>query len=273
MVSRRLGSDVGFVEYMVAALPFVLLFLPLTWAVLWRWGRKDTLGPGQGSDVIHQELARLGPMSGGERVVGGVFLVAAVLWIFGDPLRALLAPPVARAFDGFKLAGKHYEAGVAVVGALVLMAVGRLSFAALRRVPWDTLLLLGGGFALAAGIEASGLSAWLITRLSGLESLPGAAQHAVVASATILLSAIASNTATVNVMLNVLPAARPLLAVSTFASSCDFALPAGTPPNAIVFGSGYVRLPVMMKAGLLLDVLAAALLTVYGFAWVRWVLP
>jgi sodium-dependent dicarboxylate transporter 2/3/5 len=273
VVSRRLGSDVGFVEYMVAALPFVLLFLPVAWAVLWRWGRKDALGPGQGGDVITRELAQLGPMSGGERVVGAVFLVAAVLWIFGDPLRALLAPPVARAFDGFKLAGKHYEAGVAMVGALVLLAVGRLSLAALRRVPWETLLLLGGGFALAAGIEASGLSAWLITRLSGLESLPAAAQYGGVAGATILLSAIASNTATVNVMLNVLPASRPLLAVSTFAASCDFALPAGTPPNAIVFGSGYVRLPVMMKAGVLLDVLATALLALYGFAWVRWVLP
>lgn len=273
VVSRRLGSDVGFVEYMVAALPFVVLFLPLAWAVLWRWGRKDALGPGQGGDVIASELKRLGPLSGGERVVGGVFLVAAVLWIFGDPLRALLAPHVARAFDGFKLAGKHYEAGVAMVGALLLLAVGRLSVAALRRVPWDTLLLLGGGFALAAGIEASGLSAWLITRLSGLESLPTVAQHAVVATTTIVLSAIASNTATVNVMLNVLPASRPLMAVTTFAASCDFALPAGTPPNAIVFGSGYVRLPVMMKSGVLLDVLAALLLTLYGWVWVQWVLP
>ncbi|MCP3144027.1 SLC13 family permease [Pyxidicoccus xibeiensis] len=273
VVSRRLGSDVGFLEYMAAALPFVLLFVPLIWLVLWRWGRKDAMGPGQGGDVIARELAGLGRLSAGERVVGAVFLVAAVLWIAGDLLRPLLAPLVASAFDGFKLGGKHYEATVAVVGALVLFAAGRLSLAALRRVPWDTLLLLGGGFALAAGIEASGLSAWLITRLSGLESLPALAQYGVVAGTTILLSAIASNTATVNVMLNVLPGTRPLLAVSTFASSCDFALPAGTPPNAIVFGSGYVRLPVMMKAGVLLDVLAAGLLTVYGPLWVRWVLP
>ena len=273
VVSRRLGSDVGFLEYMVAALPFVLLFLPLAWAVLWRWGRRDALGPGQGGDVITRELAQLGPLSGGERVVGGVFLTAALLWIFGDPLRALLAPVVARVFDGFTLAGKHYEAGVAMAGALVLLAVGRLSLAALRRVPWETLLLLGGGFALAAGIEASGLSAWLIARLSGLESMPAVAQHGVVATITILLSAIASNTATVNVMLNVLPASRPLMALSTFAASCDFALPAGTPPNAIVFGSGYVRLPVMMKMGVLLDVLAAVALTLYGLTWVRWVLP
>jgi sodium-dependent dicarboxylate transporter 2/3/5 len=258
---------------MLAALPFVILFVPLIWWVLWRLGRKDALGPGQGGDVIRQELAKLGSLSAGERVVGLVFLIAAVLWIAGDPLRGWLAPQVASAFDGFKLQGKHYEAGVAMLGALTLVVLGRLSLSALRRVPWDSLLLLGGGFALAAGIEASGLSAWLSMRLSGLEALPPIAQHATVATTTILLSAIASNTATVNVMLNVLPASRPLLAISTFASSCDFALPAGTPPNAIVFGSGYVRLPVMMRAGVLLDVLAAGLLTLYGVTWVRWVLP
>jgi sodium-dependent dicarboxylate transporter 2/3/5 len=179
---------------------------------------------------------------------------------------------VAAAFGGFKLLGKHYEAAVALLGALTLLLLGRLSRAALARVPWDTLLLLGGGFALAAGIEGSGLSTWMGSRLSGLEDMGPGARYAVVASATVLLSAVASNTATVNVLLNVLPGSLPLLAVSTFASSCDFALPAGTPPNAIVFGSGRVRLPVMMRVGMGLDVLAAGLLTLYGMAWVSFVL-
>ncbi len=273
VVARRFGTEVGFLEYMVAALPFVILFIPIAWWVLWRLGRQDRLGPGQGVDVIQQELTKLGPLSSGERTVGLVFLTAAVLWIAADPLRSWLAPAFASAFGGFKLLGKHYEAGVAMLAAGLLVVIGRLSLAALRRVPWDSLLLLGGGFALAAGIEASGLSQWLSLRLSGLEAMSPMAQHATVATTTILLSAIASNTATVNVMLNVLPASRPLLAVSTFASSCDFALPAGTPPNAIVFGSGYVRLPVMMRAGISLDLLAAALLTLYGMTWVQLTLP
>ncbi len=273
VVSRRFGTEVGFLEYMVAAMPFVILFVPLIWWVLWRLGRRDQLGPGQGGEVIRQELHKLGSLSAGERTVGLVFLAAAVLWIAGDPLRGWLAPHVATAFGGFKLAGKHYEAGVALLATGTLLVLGRLSLAALRRVPWDTLLLLGGGFALAAGIEASGLSNWLSLQLSGLEGLSPIAQHATVATTTILLSAIASNTATVNVMLNVLPASRPLLAVSTFASSCDFALPAGTPPNAIVFGSGYVRLPVMMRVGVTLDLLAAGLLALYGMTWVQFTLP
>ena len=272
VVSRRLGMEVGFLEYMVAALPFVVLFLPVVWWVLWREGRRDNLGQGQGLDVIQRELAALGPLSPGEKVVGAVFLVAAALWMGGDAMRGELAPWVASAFGGFKLLGKHYEAGVALVAAGTLVVLGRLSRAALARVPWDTLLLLGGGFALAAGIEGSGLSLWMASRLSGLEALGPLAQYAVVATTTVFLSAVASNTATVNVLLGVLPGSMPLLAVSTFASSCDFALPAGTPPNAIVFGSGYVRLPVMMRVGVLLDVLASAALAGYGLLWVRQVL-
>ena len=272
VASRRLGMDVGFLEYMVAALPFVVLFLPLVWWVLWRKGREDALGPGQGMDVIQRELAALGPLSGGEKVVGAVFLVAAVLWMGGDFLRGVLAPWVASTFGGFKLQGKHYEGTVALLAAGTLVLLGRLSREALARVPWSTLLLLGGGFALAAGIEGSGLSTYMAARLGGLESLSLLAQYGTVALATVLLSAVASNTATVNVLLNVLPGSLPLLAVSTFASSCDFALPAGTPPNAIVFGSGYVRLPTMMKVGVALDLLSAALLTVYGLVWVRFVL-
>lgn len=268
VVSRRLGVEVGFLEYMAMALPFVVLFLPVVWAMLWRVGRRDGLGPGQGVGVVRRELAALGRASRAEWVVGGIFLAAALLWVVGDPLREVLAPLVARALEGFKLQGKHYEAAVAVTAALVLLAAGRLPRQALARVPWDTLLLLGGGFALAAGIEQSGLSTWMTAHLAGLEELPALGQHAVVAAAAIVLSAVASNTATANVLLNVLPGSLPLLAVSTLGASCDFALPAGTPPNAIVFGSGRVRLPTMMKTGLGLDVLAAALLALYGWLWV-----
>ena len=80
VASRRLATKVGFLEYMAAALPFVLLLVPLIWWVLWRKGRRDALGPGQGVDVIQRELSALGPLSGGEKVVGSVFLVAALVW-------------------------------------------------------------------------------------------------------------------------------------------------------------------------------------------------
>lgn len=265
----RMDLDLSFLTFIAIGLPFVVLFTPVMWALLWRLARKDALGPGGGAEVVHRELASLGPMSKGERAVSLVFAVTALLWVFSDLIRPLLAPWVP---EGVRFAGKHYEASVALLAALTLLLWRKVSFAKLRKVRWDALLLLGGSFALAAGLEKSGLSAWVGKRIEGLTDLPLISQYFLTAGATVFASAIASNTATLNVMLNLLPRSLPLLATSALAASCDFALPAGTPPNAIVFGSGRVRLPVMMKTGIVLDVLAVLLLTLWGVFGIRWIL-
>ena len=122
---------------------------------------------------------------------------------------------------------------------------------------------------MAAGIEGSRLSEWMSGRLAGLAELPLFAQIGLAALATVGLSAVASNTGTVTVLLNVLPGSPAVLSASAIGASCDFMLPAGTPPNAIVFGSGRVRLPEMMKTGFLLDLSAAGLTTVYVFLYAR----
>jgi len=88
----------------------------------------------------------------------------------------------------------------------------------------------------------------------------------------VLLTAVASNTATINVALNVLPRSLAVLSASVLGSSTDFALPAGTPPNAIVFGSGYVRLPTMMRVGFVLDLVSIVLITAYVLLYARHVL-
>jgi sodium-dependent dicarboxylate transporter 2/3/5 len=127
------------------------------------------------------------------------------------------------------------------------------------------LVLLGGGLSMAAGIDASGLGQWIGERLAGLRDAPALAQVGAASLVTVALSAVASNLATTAVMLNVLadsiaPDLAPtVLFAATIASSCDFALPAGTPPNAIVFASGYVSMQRMLSTGLLLDLLAAVL--------------
>lgn len=266
-LSEKLGYELGFLKYLAIGVPFVVLFVPILWVVLWRVARTDQLGAVQGKDVIERALAELGRMSRGEKQVAVVFATAALLWIFGDPIRGLIAPAVPEVWEGFKFKSKHYEATVAMGAALTLMALGALSLASLRRVPWSTLLLLGGSFALASGIEGSGLSVWMASGLDGLRHVPAFAQVLGVTAATVALSAVASNTATVSVMLNVLPRSMPLYVAAGIASSCDFALPAGTPPNAIVFGSGYVRLPTMMKVGLVLDVIAILVIAIYTWGY------
>jgi sodium-dependent dicarboxylate transporter 2/3/5 len=268
-VAEKLHYDMSFLGYMALGLPFVVAFIPILWIILWQSAKKDGLGHGQARDVLDRELSAMGPMSSGEKRVAFVFCTAAVLWIFGDPIRKALAPHIPELWTGFRFQGKHYEASVAMLAGLSLIAGRALSFSGIKRIPWSTLLLLGGSFAMAAGIEGSGLSQWMALRFQGVRDLPLLSQLGLASFGTVFLSAIASNTATVNVTLNVLPASMPVLSATAIAASCDFMLPAGTPPNAIVFGSGYVRLPVMMKIGFFLDLIASAVVTLYVYGYAR----
>lgn len=275
---ERLGKSVSFVEFLLVGLPFVLALLPLVWWMLWSLGRKDGLA-GDAREVVHRELVALGAVQRPERIVAGVFLAAAALWIASKPIVEALAPLL----PDFKLGTAHVEGAIAMAAALLLLCFrfrGRqiLEVQALGKVPWETLLLLGGGFAMASGIQQSGLSAWMGAQLAGIATLPPLAQIVLAAVATVALSAVASNTATIAVMLPVLKDAvapemmTSVLFAATIAASCDFALPAGTPPNAIVFGSGYVRIPVMARIGVQLDLAAALVAALWCWAVVPYVL-
>ncbi|MEJ7734354.1 MAG: DASS family sodium-coupled anion symporter [Polyangiaceae bacterium] len=272
-VAEKLHYDIGFLQYIAIGLPFVAIFLPIIWLWLWRYARHDRFDFRGGREALGEQLAAMGPLSGAERRVASVFATAALLWILGDLIRGLIAPAVAALLPGFKMAGKHYEAAVAMLAALSLMAARVLPLAAWKRIPYGTLVLLGGSFAMAAGIEGSGLGKWMASELAVVATLPLWLQISAAAAATVALSAVASNTATVNVALNVLPAALPVLSATAIAASCDFMLPAGTPPNAIVFGSGYIRLPVMIRIGFALDVVAVLLVSVYARFYLVHLLP
>jgi sodium-dependent dicarboxylate transporter 2/3/5 len=259
------GTELSFLEFMAIGVPFVALFLPLVWLALWRVGRSDAPGPEIGSRALAREGARLGAMQRGERVVAVAFLGAATLWILGKPLTDAL-----RAWGLTGLAGAHVEAAVAMLASLALFlwrVDGRraLAPASFRFVQWETLVLLGGGFSLAAAIGASGLSHWMGAQLAALRDSAPLLQITAASFTTVTLSAFASNAATVAVLLPVLAGSvspehlSPVLFAATFAASCDFALPAGTPPNAIVFGSGYLTIPLMVRTGVGLDAAAALL--------------
>ncbi len=270
---ERQGQPISFLQFSLVGFPFVLILLPIAWAFLWRLGRRDRLA-GDARSVVLAELRALGAVQPAERVVLGTFLAAAALWIASKPLSELLASGL----PAVRLGIAHVEGAVAVLAALVLLAWRRggrqiLEVRSLRTVPWETLLLLGGGFAMAAGIQQSGLSTFLGRHLALIADLPPLGQILLASLATVALSAVASNTATIAVMLVVLKdAAAPeamtsVLFAATLAASCDFALPAGTPPNAIVFGSGYVRIPAMARLGFALDLMAALVAAL----WCWWI--
>jgi sodium-dependent dicarboxylate transporter 2/3/5 len=271
-VSEKLNIDIGFLQYLAVALPFVVLFVPIVWGALWLVARREGLANIHGRDLIERELSAMGVLSREERTVGIVFLGAAALWISSSVVQPLVGPHISRLLGGFRIQSKHYEAGVSMLAAASLLAARVLSLQAIRKLSWGTLVLLGGSLAMAAGIEESGLSLWLGERFGGLAALPLAGQLAVATSGTIGLSAVASNTATINVVLNVVPPNLPVMFAITMGASCDFMLPAGTPPNAIVFGSGYIRLSTMMRVGFMLNVAAAIFVTLYMLAYGQWLL-
>lgn len=270
------GVEVSFLGFMAVGTGFIVLFLPIVGWILWRVGRQDAPHADIGAAVLTEEKAKLGPLRSGEVIVAIVFLVAAALWIGAKPLTDVLKPQ----FVDFTLRSAHVEAAIAMAAAFVLLfaRVERravLELNSLRRMPWETLLLLGGGFSMASGVQESGLSDWIGTQLQALSGLSTFAQLGIASTATVLLSAVASNTATIGVMLPVLWGAvaradsTSVLFAATIASSCDFALPAGTPPNAIVFGSGYVSIPRMAKTGVVLDIVAALMAAAWCWISVR----
>lgn len=276
---ERIGVEISFLQFMAVGLPFVLMLLPIAWLLLWTIGRRDGLQGDMGATIVAEERAMLGRTTHVEWIVLSVFLATAALWIAGKPLTTWLQGEI----TFIKITSAHVEGGVAMLAAIVLMLMRTkkgpvLALRSLRSVPWETLLLLGGSFAMAAGIQSSGLSDWMGMQLGGVRDLPPFLQVLLTSLSTVGLSAVASNTATIGIMLNVLKGVvspgllNTVLFTATIASSCDFALPAGTPPNAIVFGSGYVSIPRMARTGVVLDLLAAVLAAAWCWLVVRLVL-
>ena len=271
-----IGEEVDFLQFSGIGVPFIAMMAPAAWWLLWRVARADGAGLGQvGADALAQELRALGPMRPSEKWVFAVFLGAAAFWIGGQPLTSLLRERWP------ELTTAQLEGSVAMVAMVLLLFLrveGRqlLELRVLVAQPWGTLILLCGSFAMAEAIQRSGLSSHLGEQLALIKDLPPLAQVLAATTLTVTISAIASNTATTTVMLNVLrtaavPALLPTLAfASAFAASCDFALPAGTPPNAIVFASGYLSIPRMAKTGVLLDLYAAIVVGLWCFVSVPW---
>jgi len=288
--------EVGFVPWMAIGTPVAALLVAACFAAVLRLApevplRRFDFGAGGREAVAHERRA-LGPMSGAERLVLAAFAAAAALWIFRTPLDlgVLRVPGWSELVAEPK--GLH-DATVAIGVGLVLMLVparGRAAPEGLRAplldwqtvqagVPWGVLLLMGGGFALATAFEASGLSAWIGRRLEGLAGVPLPLLVLAVCALTTVLSEIASNTATATMLMPILAAtaqaigAPPLalLVPATLAASCGFMLPVATPPNTIVFSTGWISMRAMVRAGLALDLAGILVITLVCSTLVPWV--
>jgi sodium-dependent dicarboxylate transporter 2/3/5 len=274
-MEQTYGVHLSFAEWLLFGLPCVLVLLPLAWWVLVGvTHRFDLPDVAQARVVVRAELRALGPMSTAERRVACTGLLAAAAWVGSPWLRSVPG-----------LAGLS-DMGVAMLAGLVLFVTpagaatpGTLLDAAdFRRLPWDTLFLFGGGLALAALIQDSGLSAHIGEALGALAGWPPLALTIVVVLLIVFWTELSSNVATAATFMPVLAAmaaatGRPVLdlvAPAAIAASCGFMLPVGTAPNAIVYGSGRVEMREMMRAGLLIDMLAAVTVVAAASGTLRW---
>jgi len=273
-------------DWLPRGLPFVIPMLAIAWAVLvyrvFPLGRERFLG---GREVIGQLLSKLGRLSRHEIRIGALFLFTAGLWILRPFLIEAWVQWVNEfgwfaqyQWDAADLKKQFGDETVAVVMATLCFLIptgtgdGRrlLDQRVFARVPWHLIVLFGGGFALAAGMHASGLDAWLGYRLAdALGDLPGPARTVAVAGGMTALTELTSNVASLQMALPVLAGTSERLAVdplllmvpATLAASCAFMLPVATPPNAVVFGSGRIEIADMIRGGLWLNLIGVALIT------------
>jgi sodium-dependent dicarboxylate transporter 2/3/5 len=272
----QLGREISFARWMGVALPLVVILLPLCWLLLTRVLYRIRLGPIEGGrGLFTRALQELGPLSRGERSVLVIFLLAAVSWIT-RPLLNQLELAGLQPFAGLT------DAGIAMIAAMLLfVAPGErtprrfaLDWETAIKLPWGILLLFGGGLSLAAAVQGNGVGEFLASLVAGLAGTPSLVIVLCVVTGIVFLTELTSNTATTATLIPVLAALAPglglepltLIVPAALAASCAFMLPVATPPNAIVFGSGLVRMPEMSRAGFWLNWVAIVLITALVYA-------
>jgi len=269
------GYEISFLGWMIAALPFVIVFVPLMWLLLTRFLYRVPASGETGKEVIEAERAKLGPMSRGEKLVLVMFCMTALLWITRAGIHELNIPGWADLFPHAAfLKDSTVAIGMSMLMFLIPANLKRREFLLdlkwAMRIPWDIILLLGGGFSLAHAVAASGLGKWIGNTFEPLTLLPLIGVIGITCLIISLMTEIMSNTATATLFLPLLGAIavkagiHPLLLMipATLAGSCAFILPSGTPPNAIVFATGNVTLPQMSRTGIIFDLLAVVLLAI-----------
>ncbi len=273
----------SFGEWMLFAVPVSCVMLAAGWFALAKVFCRCEAGLRLDREVVRRELRALGRMSFEERVVAVVFGTAAFLWIFRQDLNlgALVVPGWTRLHPALAAVD---DGTVAICLALALFLLPArtvraplLDGATFLRVPWDILLLFGGGFALAAGFTSTGLSSHLAQGLSALGHVPEIVALLIVCALLTFLTELTSNVATATMFLPVLAAwavaeqINPLILMipATLSASMAFMLPVATPPNAVIFSSRRVRIADMARIGLALNFVGIVVIAVIS----QWLLP
>jgi len=260
-------TEIGFGQFMLVGFPLTLVMLPLAWFAIThivfpiKFSTSDAT-----RNHLYKLRADLGLMSIAEKRVSVVFASAAFLWMT-RPLLNMLS-----IFSGLS------DAGIAMIAATILFLIPSankndpylMKWETMSKLPWGLLILFGGGLSLASSVAQTGLADWIGESLVVLGGAGTIVLVIVITTLIAFLTELTSNTATTGTFLPVVAALAiginvdPLIFAlpATLAASCAFMLPVATPPNGIVYGSGYIRIPEMVKAGFVLNIIGIVVLSI-----------
>lgn len=261
-----LDRSITFAQWLVIGLPLVAVLLPVTWLLLMKMNPMEKVAIAESREVITERIRALGIMRGGERNTFIIFIIVALLWISRKQWTTLLGLPWIN------------DSVIAIIGVLLFYLIPvrlkkwefTLDWRTNVRIPWGTLLLFGGGLALGQAMANTGAASFIAMHLVLLRNVPEIVILLLVVLLIDFLTEVTSNTATTNMMMPILFALGmalhrdPLvmMVAGAVAASMAFMLPVATPPNAIVFGTGYIPITKLVKNGFVLDLVAATTWTV-----------
>ncbi len=266
LLENEYNIQISFLKWMTIGLPFSIVMIAITYFVLVKWMFPNkNLKFNASKDVIQAELKKLGPTSGKEKMVLSIFAVTVFLWIFRTLINNL--------FPNLGLS----DTMISVFAAITLFSVPYnikkgdfiINWKDTSKLAWGILILFGGGLALAKGMSVSGIVD-LVSNAIASSDIGILFTASLLILLMLFMTELMSNVALVAVLAPVvagiaigleIPILYLLIPV-TMASSCAFMLPMATPPNAIVFASGYVKVPQMARVGIILNLIAVALLIV-----------
>lgn len=272
------APDITFAQWLLFALPLSFTLLLITWLVIaYRYTGRGFTALQFSTSELHEISDK--PKSYEEKVVSIVFLLTALCWMFRQDITIgnLIIPGWSNLFEN----GSQINDGtIAIAAALLLFIIpskdrknhSRIADSEIiSHLPWNIVLLFGGGFALAKGFTASGLSEYIGQQFIDMQNLDPLALVAGISTIVIFLTEVTSNTATSQILLPVVASVatqidiNPLLLMVpvTLSASMAFMMPVATPPNAIVFASGRLHIRDMIKTGLIINLIAIVLITLH----------
>ena len=274
-VEETYGIEITFLQWFKFGVPIAIPLLVIAWLYLTKFAFKfkQKEFPG-GKEEINRLLVLIGPMKREEKLVSSIFVLTAFCWI----TRSFILQEFFPFID---------DTIIAMTAGILLFVVPASDFKKRLitwedavKLPWGIILLFGGGMALAAGFQITGLASWLGAQMSVFQGLSLLLLVFVVITLVNFFTEFTSNLATTAMLLPILaPIAISLninpymlMVACTIAASCAFMMPVATPPNAVVFGSGYLRIPDMIKSGIWMNIISILFLTlmVYYFLPIIW---